>query len=326
MRPRKKDRERHIIQSVYDERRFEAVDASERPDFVIRRKHNQGQFGVEVTELFQSEANARATLIPDYVVALLNGERPRHKDDVKALKVEHVTLQDANGNLKEEDVPAIVSRQPTPDEFRRLLAETISTKGDQKERYGDNVEYVNLIIYDHVWLLVANAREDFTRLILDESLKKTIAASGFREIFLVTRINHKDVYVPLVMLTLLSEVYMFAEAMNETEFRNRLFDRRGSSELFAQYLRARGYAAMLRHDEGHVEVVLGNAGLLLQEDGGVAIRDYADHRLPPLDLPPGPTDPGWQLPPVVLLALERIRGERVFVSPLMYDVVNNSGS
>jgi hypothetical protein len=64
----------------------EVID-SERPDFLVRYSADSRIFGVEVTEFYQSDTNARLNRIPGYVSELLDGRDFRRKYDRKVLNV-----------------------------------------------------------------------------------------------------------------------------------------------------------------------------------------------------------------------------------------------
>ena len=63
----KKDREKSILKMVYNNDRIDEIIDCENPDFKVRNNHQQAFFGVEVTELYYSESNARLRNIPNYL-------------------------------------------------------------------------------------------------------------------------------------------------------------------------------------------------------------------------------------------------------------------
>jgi hypothetical protein len=66
----KAQREQLAVRSIYDEAEFPVFIHQDRPDFVLGFATDGPRFGVEVTELFQTEANARLLHVPDYVTRL----------------------------------------------------------------------------------------------------------------------------------------------------------------------------------------------------------------------------------------------------------------
>jgi hypothetical protein len=55
----KKDKERNILFSIYKKDDYAQIEDSEEPDFIICEKKDGNRFGVEVTELYYTETNAR---------------------------------------------------------------------------------------------------------------------------------------------------------------------------------------------------------------------------------------------------------------------------
>ena len=60
----KKDRERAILELVYDVARFDSVRDSESPDFELRYHNEEKYFGVEITEFYLCDSDARIKNIP----------------------------------------------------------------------------------------------------------------------------------------------------------------------------------------------------------------------------------------------------------------------
>ncbi len=315
----KKEQELSALRLVYPDENDREVRPSECPDFVIAHRHNGLAFGVEITEVFQYESDARLLYLPGYFHELISGSEPHHKDDYRTLKVEKAEIINPDGSVKAREIPCIRRMIPSIDEYRRLLIAAISSKDAKHARYDNQLAHINLILVDHVRPLACNKREHFSSLVLDESIKAAVARSRFREIFLITMIDKANVYVPLVSLCLLSEFYMLCNAIIEYCPDQEPESERGILELFAQFLRARGFAAMVHACEGNTEVLLGNTGLLLSENG-VVIHDYRDGPLPKSSPPPKPGDPLWLITESLLIAHARIQQEAVFESPLVFDV------
>ena len=67
----KPDRERASLRLVYDEEKFALVEHRDEPDFVLQHHGDHLPFGVEVTDLYETESDARAQLHPTYISDLL---------------------------------------------------------------------------------------------------------------------------------------------------------------------------------------------------------------------------------------------------------------
>ena len=315
----KREREWSALRCVYDEKTFESVIPNEKPDFVLTHRGNQS-FGVEITEFFQSEPDARAYCISDYVPSLLTGGQPRHKDDYVELAVSTASIQDADGIVKTDRIPVIMRAQPTVDQYRRMLIEVIRNKYSKVDGYDESLSHINLIVRDHVSLLWCNEREDFSKFVFNDDLRKLVSESKFREIFLVTFLDRSEVYIPLGMLCLMSEFQLFGatvERMGQAEVDEDL----DLFRFFAHFLRSRGYPANMTHDGGE-EVFFGNTGLMVDENKGVILRDYADLPLPSVsELPPLPSA-AKELLDTVLRTYEQVTQEVVFVTSLARNVLS----
>jgi hypothetical protein len=53
----RKDRERAVLQMVYDLDQFDSVRDSESPDFILQHRSEQEYFGVEITEFYLTESD-----------------------------------------------------------------------------------------------------------------------------------------------------------------------------------------------------------------------------------------------------------------------------
>src|SRR5229473_6964619 len=146
----KAERERAGFDQVYRAQEFESLQHSDRPDFVLRPRGADAAFGVEVTELYETEADARAETHPGYISDLLAGGPHMHKHDASVLRVEKVQLQDREGNLKAADLPAIIRSKPSADEHARAIAELLRRKTKQATGYRKDLSHVNLLIIDRL--------------------------------------------------------------------------------------------------------------------------------------------------------------------------------
>ena len=62
-----KDAEKRVLRMAYNETEFSVVDETgERPDFILKDIYGI-EFGVEITEYYNSESAARLTNAPNYI-------------------------------------------------------------------------------------------------------------------------------------------------------------------------------------------------------------------------------------------------------------------
>lgn len=212
----KRDRERVLLDAVYAPDEFADVDHQDRPDFVIQRHHRSSEsFGVEVTELFETESDARVRARPEYVSTLLEGGRPMHRDDEKILSVSRVRITSKDGELKAENVPAILRQLPPAEQHYDALAERILAKGQKFDGYRSDLTHVNLIVADRFGPAPeVNDEGDYpTGRVLTERLRDALVQTPFQEVFLVsTNGQHKQFYRPLQQLLLLRTFFTFGRA------------------------------------------------------------------------------------------------------------------
>lgn len=288
----KKQRERAVLNLVYDESEYDQVDDGERPDFRIRHKGTEAFFGVEITELYDSEAAARVLRIPDYVSEIVSGNKYRHKVDKVELEAKEYKVTSAEGH-KKKPVRGIIRKVPNSDEYRQLLVEKILEKEGKYTVYHERLHHVNLVILDMILVLATHTIEEIFMVLSSESVRNVLYKSHFREIFLVTRVKEKDrVYIPLKLILLFSDFHMLhmslseyfaveSEDATEEEPEGDRNPRETYFMLFAQYLRTKTDQVMFRKKEGFTEVILGNSSLFTREgEGKLNIMDYYDRALP----------------------------------------------
>src|SRR5687767_14716538 len=89
-----KQKERKVFDAIF--RRFGlTVEEGEQPDFVCSY-NGVACFGVEITEFFWTESDARLRKIERYASDLISGGKFRHKDDSNEIKVSDVVYRVAS--------------------------------------------------------------------------------------------------------------------------------------------------------------------------------------------------------------------------------------
>src|ERR1700737_4615489 len=97
----KAEREWATLRLVYDDQEFASDAHSDSPDFLLRHPSSDMQFGVEVTELYETESDARARFHESYIDDLLAGAPPMHRDDAEVLAVNGFARPASEANVKE---------------------------------------------------------------------------------------------------------------------------------------------------------------------------------------------------------------------------------
>ncbi len=232
----KKQQERRIFDLVYADRSFDKVKDSENPDFIVRYFPNSSYFGVEVTEYYLSETNARIDNIAGYTEELLSGNNFRHKDDGKILNVTEIDLIDEDGVVQAENVPAIHQEMPPTSKCAYGVAERIISKSELLKTSQKYLSHTNLIIEDKTGLLRLINKNNMYDIFFIPELIKAISAAPFREIFLITILQNEHVYIPLKMFHLIAEAYLFNGVIIQNGYDKIIPPEIDYVELFAAYL------------------------------------------------------------------------------------------
>jgi hypothetical protein len=108
-------------------------------------------------------------------------------------------------------------------------------------------------------------------------------ASDFREIFLVTRLGEfdatKTVYIPLKMLFLVAEIYLFRHIMLNEYSDYPTTDPESKNLLMVEYLTWRGARDVYyRNGTTDFEIFYGNTGILPNGET-ITLKDYTDFSL-----------------------------------------------
>lgn len=320
----RKIRERAILETVYSIDRFDKVCESESPDFKLRHRNEEEYFGVEVTEFFLFESDARIKSIPGYMSELFAGGKPRHKDDVDLLKVEKAVWRKADGS--EEEVIDVIKRQlPEVSSYARMVADTIKHKDRKLATYERGLSHVNLIVLDHGKRLLTTSPEYFYSFFFTPELNATLSRTGFREVFFVTILKETGrVYIPLKGLFLLSNFYMFYWAHEEYQPNKEYGSVRAELELFAEFmLQQNTPVAFAEGTEDEAELLWSNYGIHVN-NSGITIKDYADYALPQKTLFFDESVRSVLLGSPFLDFLESFRERNTFVSNMAFEVIRDA--
>ncbi len=283
----KQQEERRIFDLVYAGRSFNEVRENENPDFLVRLFPDMPYFGVEVTEYYLTETNARIDNISDYTNKLLNGEDFKHKNDKKILTVSKIDIITASDTIHAKDVPAIIQEIPPPSRCAYDVAKRISAKADRLNDSTTECSHTNLIINDKTRLLRAMKKENFYGIYFIPELIEAITTSPFREIFLVTFLQDEHIYAPLKMLHLLAELYFFNCVIRSEGYEKKIPPETDEVELFAAYFNSTvSGSVLIHHDTAGIEVIFGDFGILIGNDNSVIVRMHSDYPIHSSARPP----------------------------------------
>gem|GEM_PF-4099149 len=126
----KRANEWSILRTVYNVQECAGVEESERPDFLLTKDgHGAVPFGVEVTELFRNQADARSVRHPDYLDALFRGAPHMHKDDRKPFALSWARISDSSGGVTDKNVPMILTPSIPEADHRRQSPQLSGARG-----------------------------------------------------------------------------------------------------------------------------------------------------------------------------------------------------
>lgn len=275
----RRQRERAILRIVYKESEFQSVVQQESPDFVLQRVDTE-PFGVEITELFDTESDARTVIHPTYISDLLSGEPPMHRDDAAVLGVSEVTIRGPDGKEKASGVPAIIRPLASVEERAGILAGTVDKKQRKAASYAGGLSHVNLIVMDRSDESWSPESLNIGELLIPD-LRDELRRTRFREVFFVTRTRGRGrFYVPLRMVLLVSELYLFGEAL--ISYKRETIERAQLIPMFARFMDSLDFPVQLVSVPGRGHAAsMGNAAVAVSSSGDVTILDHADHAPPP---------------------------------------------
>lgn len=275
-----KTSERDIFDSVYEATRVEEVTPSEHPDFLVKAKGEDKQFGVEITELFLSGTNARLERMSGYVTDLLAGSDFKHKADAAALKVQKMDLISPDGETKAKQIPMIMQPMAPVESVAETAAALISKKSAIFDKV-EGLTHINLIIADRSRRLSRIKSEDFYPTLFTKVVRDAVAQAPFREIFFLTHLEGQLGFIPLKMLQLMSEPFFFVEGSKALGLTPLLPERRPFIEVFAAYF-YKAVSPQVRYaaSEEDGEVIYGDTGIMLTEKLEPIVRMHMDLALP----------------------------------------------
>jgi hypothetical protein len=275
----KTERELHALRSIYDDRAFHRATPADKPDFILQSTPDSPPFGVEVTELHASEANARVTHLPDYAIELTKDGAVRHKDD-RHFVAESVEFTSPDG--KKVSGRAFMLDAPALSEYRATVAQIVSRKSEKARDYHAGLSHIDLIILDHAQPFVLADADVANLLVADEGVRSAVMSSAFNEIFVVTRLSPKparevvDAYLPLKQLLLAMTPLMFAGAVEKLAPDRSEWPWPDLAAALSDYFYAQGLSSALRDTPFGPELLAGSLGIRIGDDGHIWLHNYTD--------------------------------------------------
>lgn len=271
----KKKKEIEILSRIYDIAMFE-IQENEEPDFLMKHTNDELYFGVEVTEYYYNETNARMDNVAGYSSSLLDGGDFIHKSDRNELKVTDITLISEAG--EENIVRAIASNIPSTNEFVGRLIENIRTKNKKYQKYDKTLRHINLIVNNTEHFLSFHKRNYLFHILFTPEFVEVIKESNFNEIFLITEIiNNTRLKIPLKLTLFISEYMLYQVAFFEYYgSKAELITPKEYYFQLIEYLVGVGFSSFgVRNDKNETEFFFSDYSIVINEnEDGLKIRDW----------------------------------------------------
>jgi hypothetical protein len=271
----KKNNERKILNLIYKDSEYE-IHPSEEPDFLLIDKEHGYSFGVEITEFYINDSNARLRNIPHYGDDIITKGKYRHKKDIKELEVQELTIT-SSSNPQKVGVTEGVIMLPVLDveTYVQGIINRVVDKNDKISHY--KVSPVNLIILDTEKIFNNDSiyREEIYELLFTEKLKAHLINSNFREIYLITEVERgKPIYIPLKMVYLITETRLLLDFIGDKYPELHILSPKEFLIISSHYLISRGVDNLYyKGTDDEMQIIYTNYGISLT-DKGFLINDY----------------------------------------------------
>lgn len=272
-----------LFRYIYGQPSNWGIIPSESPDFICSR-NNEPILGVEVTELYHNESDARLKNINGYVLRLLSNGDYLHKDDKKNIRVERIKYT-KKGEEDGREINAIIHEPYSFNEKTALLTKAIKNKEERIDVYLCSCSEVDLIINDASKIFRFDEFENFffpfSRLI--EAC--VIINSQFREIFLVTnQKGHSPVRIPLKLNLFAQDISIFENLIRNSPIHKKACDSKQVFKILFYCLYESGYKKIsVVTNDGCIGLTIGCHQYLYSKVG----KDIRDYSTIPKQLPKG---------------------------------------
>lgn len=273
----KKESEIRILKMIFgDKVNFRE---SEQPDFIL--EYGKGiEYGVEITELFYNGTSARLKN-DKYINDLLVENKYWHKEDRKKELIKDITYYAQDNGYSPVEMQAVFIPQHSHRDYYDSLLQAIKEKNSKLCKYDPSIRgNCILIIYDRE----TPFKKTDTFPIIPANLSDTIRRSEYEEIFIVTNINGKDIYLSLKREIFNSDFSQLIEFMKTKGLTDELIKRELSPlAVFGEVLIRRGFDVKFGKVDvkdvdldGNLVLYCGRYGIGIQfysDDWGIASFD-----------------------------------------------------
>lgn len=195
--------EKNIFSKVYSNSQYK-VEERERPDFIVSDINNI-KIGVEITELYYNESQARTIKIPNYISDIIKSKGSeksyKHKEDKNNLQYVEMYVKNKDGKY-ENFLDAVeniktkkqkISAGTEYDLFIERIIEKIEEKNNKSEKY-QKVDFLELIIKDMGNYFQFN-KIDIEKIRNEKRIMDIISKSNFRNVYLITQLENEQIII-----------------------------------------------------------------------------------------------------------------------------------
>lgn len=270
-----KPAELELFHYIYGRGKDWDVISFESPDFLCNRDSST-VLGVEVTELWHNESDARLKNLEGYAFDLLDSGKYRHKDDKSNIKVDVVKYMPKGEEDKAKEINAIIHEMPGFKERVSLLEGAIKSKEDKASAYMRTCPVVDLIIEDASSLFWFEKYENIFHPISGFVNRSSVINSPFREIFVITKTKeNKKVYISLKLNLFAEDIAIFEKFVVDSEHFHDSEEIARAFKVILYCLRSSSYGNLRTHTEDNGFGIIVGCHLYLYTGNGKHIRDYS---------------------------------------------------
>ena len=152
----------------------------------------------------------------------------------------------------------------------------------------------------------------------------SVSVRTYKEIFFITMLEKdakKWVYIPLKMLLLVSQLYMFDGVLQRYYHHLKVGSPREELSLFAHYLYYLGIKGIyISATASEFEVICGKYGVIITNQKSLIVRDYGDYFLPESAIPFTSKDEGAFFDDTFEKNINEFVHDNTFVCGFVFDV------
>lgn len=241
----------------------------EAPDFLV--PEGTAFLGVEITEAFMSDSNARMMKIPDYLGEVLIERRYRHSDDKRVYPIKRVRYNAQDGSPV--DLEGVVYLKPTFHERIFRLESTVLAKARRIPIYQTKCSVVELVLCDRGIFSGEIDKTEIGKIFHQKRLRMTIQESGFREVRYLTLATDGATYCyPVRAGILAEEVFLFFACLAEAKCAAAVFE--AGSGLSVHLTNERFRSVSVFAHPPHTLTIFCDAGVAVYNNGSDGIEIF----------------------------------------------------